>query len=437
MSMTAMAPGVAPNLDLRRPGLLGALGLLLLVGVLGTWAATTVIGGAVIASGQAVVHGKPKLVQSLDGGTVAEIRVQNGDVVVAGDILLRLDPTILAVNLDIARSRLGANLALAERLRAEQLGLAAPEFRYPSLPFATPVTAPHEASERAIFAARAAVLTGARAQLAESLRQADRQAEGVAGQIAALDDQIAILDRDLTNMQSLIASGLARQSQMSDLQRNRSQLLGQLSALQSELARIDTGRRTAELTTLQAERSFMEEVVTQLREATSLTEELILEIVTRQAQLDRIEIRAPASGIVHEVQVSTLGGVIAPGATILEVIPLDEGMDFELRVDPRAIDQVYPGQGAQVVMASFDPQTTPRLAAEVTTVSPDVITDPLTGQQFYRVGLAVPPEELARLGDVALMPGMPVEGYLETGDRTILTYLLHPVTAHVQRAFRE
>lgn len=437
MSVASVASGTAPNLDTRRPGRLGVLGLIMLLGVLGTWAATTVIGGAVIASGQIIVHGKPKLIQSLDGGTVADILVQNGDVVVAGDVLLRLDPTILAVNLDIARSRLGANLAMVARLRAEQLGRAQPEFRYPTFPFSTPDTTQHEASEKAIFDARAAVLTGARAQLVESLRQADSQTEGVLGQIAALEDQIAFLDRDLANMQSLIASGLARQSQMSDLQRNRSQLLGQLSALQSELARVDTARRNAQLTNLQAERSFMEEVVTQLREATSLTQELTLEIVNRHAQLDRIVIRAPSSGIVHELQVSTLGGVVAPGATILEVIPLDEGMDFELRVDPRAIDQVYPGQAARVVMASFDPQTTPQLAAEVTTVSPDVITDPQTGQSFYRVGLAVPLEELARLGDVALVPGMPVEGYLETGERTILTYLLHPVTAHVQRAFRE
>ena len=423
--------------DMNRPALWGGIGFLVLVGVFGSWAALTQISSAVIAGGQAMVHGRPKLVQSLDGGIVQTIAVQNGDIVTEGQVLLQLDPTLLAINLDIARGRLAAALALKARLMAEQLGQAALVFRYPALPFALPDTSADEAGQREIFAARAAVLRGGRDQLAEAQLQLDNQIVGVAGQIAAIRDQIGYLQRDIDNQTSLVEQGLSRQSQLGDLQRTGANLTGQLAALEAEQARLANARRDRELETLQAERSFMEEVVTDLREATTQTEELMLEIVTRSAQLDRIDIRAPADGIVNELQVTTIGGVVAPGATILEVVPLGQGMDFELRVDPRAIDDVYPGQPAHVQMSAFDAQTTPKLAAHVTTISAGAISDPRTGQSFYRVGLAVSAEEIARLGDVTLMPGMPVEAFLETGNRSVLTYLLDPITQHLQRAFRE
>lgn len=441
--MTILTPdaplrlGWKPNVDLRRPGLIGATGLLVLIGVLGLWAAITVIGGAVIANGQTVVRGKPQLVQSLDGGVVEMIAVRNGDVVSAGQVLVRLDPTLLASNRDIAMGRLTAALALKTRLEGEQLGLQSLSFTPAALPFAVPPSPVHEAGQRAIFAARLAVRQGTRDQLAEALVDFDTQTEGVASQIAALRDQMRYLDGDLENLRTLTSEGLARQSQMSEMQRSAAELEGRLAALQTEQARLASARRDSELKTLQTERGFMEAVVTELREVTTKTEELTLEIVTRNAQLDRIEIRAPAAGIVHEIQVATVGGVIAPGAVILQVLPLEEGLDFELRVDPRAIDQVHPGQTAQIRLASFDPQTTPKLAARVSSISPGAITDPQTGQSFYRVSLAVDPVELARLGDTDLMPGMPVEAYLETGDRTVLAYLLQPISTTLRRAFRE
>lgn len=435
--MTAFAPRVLPQTDLRRPGLVGLIGLIVLIGILGTWAATAQISGAVIAGGQALVHGRPKIVQSLDGGIVDSIAVQNGDIVSAGQVLLRLDPTLLAINLDIARGRLAAALALKARLGAEQLGQSLLLYSYPALPFDLPDTSAEEAGQRAIFAARAAVLHGGRAQLAEALLQLDNQIAGVAGQIAATRDQMGFLQRDIDNQTALVEQGLSRQSQLGDLQRAMAELHGQMAALEADQARLANARRDRELETLQTERAFMEQVVTDLRETTTQTEELVLEIVTRTAQLDRTDIRAPAGGIVNELQVTTRGGVVAPGATILEVVPLDQGMDFELRVDPRNIDGVYPGQPAQVLIAAFDAQSTPKLAAHVTSISAGTITDPQTGQSFYRVGLSVTPEELARLGDVTLMPGMPIEGYLETGDRSVLDYLLAPVTGHLGRAFRE
>ncbi len=425
-----------PNLNVTRSMRLGWVGILVLVGILGTWATFSVISGAVIASGQAVVHGKPKEIQSLDGGVVAELLVKDGDVVAAGDRLMRLDPTLLEVNLDIARGQLAAALALRARLQAEQVQAETLEFKYPDAPFDRLESAQHEQGQREIFTARAAVLKGQRAQLDEAQKQFDTQAKGIQGQIAALDEQVALLDKDLVNMRSLANKGLTRQSQMSEVQRSKSQLVGQLAALEAERAQLANARRESELSVLQAERSFLEDVVTQLREVSSTVQELTLQIVTHEAQLSRIDIVAPAAGIVHQLQITTLGGVVVPGETIAQIVPLDQGMDFELRVDPRNIDQVHPGQIARLVISSFDPQTTPELSASVASVSPGVLTDPQTGQIFYQVSLAITPEELAQLGSATLMPGMPVEAYLETGDRSVLSYLLHPVTSHLRRALR-
>ncbi|QCO58115.1 HlyD family type I secretion periplasmic adaptor subunit (plasmid) [Pseudorhodobacter turbinis] len=437
MSTLDTTPATLPDLDLDRAKRIAAISLFVLIGVFGVWAGFSVISGAVVASGQAMVHGKPKVVQSLDGGLVAEIFVRDGDIVAENDTLLRLDPTLLEVNLGIAQRRLAAAMALQARLKAEQAGATQITFDYRDHVLPAQDRAANEQGQREIFAARAALLYGQRAQLEEVLQQFDNQSEGVRGQIVALHDQAALLEGDLNNMASLIKKGLARQSQISDLKHRKSQIAGQLAGLEAELARLANARRDAELETLQAERSFKESVVTDLREVTTQIEELTLEVITHKAQLSRIDIPAPVAGIVHEMQVTTRGGVVAPGGTIAEIIPLDEGMDFELRVDPRSIDQVYVGQTAQLIISSLDPQLIPKLAAHVTSVSPDVIEDPRTGQGFYRVGLAVEPEELEKLGEAVVMPGMPVEAYLETGHRSVLSYLLHPITSHLRRALRE
>lgn len=440
MSLSASdisAPRIQLNRDLSKPTLIGMAGFAVMVGVLGLWAAFTVIGGAVIASGQAIVQGDAKVVQSLDGGMVQEILVTDGDQVTAGEVMMRLDPTLLQVNLDSARSRLAAALALQERLEAEQLRLSTLEFDYTPLPFARPETAPHEASQREIFLARRAVLDGAREQLAETFVQTETRRRGLDGQITATREQIALIDQDLANMETLANQGLARQSQMSELQRTQSELLGRLATLEAEVAQLANSRREQELEILQRERNFMETVVTELRDATAQVEELTLEIITRTAQLDRVEVRAPVDGVVHEMQVTTLGGVIAPGEPILEVIPLGNTMEFTLRVDPHSIDQVWQGQSAKVTLSAFDPQSTPQLAARVTQISPDVVRDATTGQSYYRVDLEVPGAELARLGEVELLPGMPIEAFLETGERSVLAYLMQPLSSHLRRAFRE
>lgn len=440
MSETMFLPQSAvPELrvTLRKTTLIGGYGVLFLLVVLMGWAAITQINSAVVATGQAVVLGKPKLVQSLDGGIIADIKVANGDKVQAGQVLLQLDPTLLAVSLDIARAKLAEELARRARLEAEQLDLPAPVFTYARFPFALPQTARQEEGQRQIFTARAELLTGKKAQMAGQVRQMTDQISGLAGQITAKGDELRYLEEDVANAEKLSKQGLMRQSQLLDLQRNRADLLGQIASLEAERARLVNAMQDTKLETLQSRREFKEQVVTDMREVTAKIDELTLEIVTTMKRLEQVDIRAPVNGIVHEMLASTLGGVIAPGATILQVIPVDQGLEFDLRLDPRAIDQVYLGQPAQVVITALDTRSTPKLQAKVKAISPGTSVDAKTGASYYDVSLEIPPQELSRLKGAALVPGMPIEAFLETGERTVLDYLISPFAKQIDRAFRE
>ena len=420
----------------------GAWGSLLLLVILTVWASFTQISGAVIAQGQVVARGQTKQVQNLDGGIVAEILVKNGDPVHAGDLLMRLDPTLLQVNLDIAHNRLADALTQKSRLEAEQLGL--PQIDFSDL--LTPAMQSHlggraldkqQAGQAQIFIARRDVLRGTTAQLGEKIAQIENQRDGTAAGIAAKQDQLLLLQKELENVTDLNRQGLARESQVLDLQRTQSELLGQISEQQSELARLANSVRDAQMEILQTDRTFKEEVVTKLRETTNAAEELILQIVTTQKQLDRVEIRAPSDGVVHEMQAATIGGVVAPGATILQIVPSNAGFQYELRLDPRSVDQVFVGQGTTVKFPAFSSRSTPDIFGKVAVVSPASVTDATTGQVFYRLELDVPAAELAKLGDLELVPGMPVEAFIQRSNRSVLSYLTQPLADQMARAFRD
>jgi len=423
--------------DLSRAGRIGILaGLLLLILVFG-WAYLTPISGAVIASGSAVVRGKPKMVQSLDGGMVEDVRVSDGDLVRAGDVLLRLDPTLLRINLEMYRNRLAETRAEIARLRAEQVNAETLSFGYDTAYLDGLALEQINAGQSEIFEARRDVMQGRQEQLREKVAQFHNQISGVEGLIKAKRDQFAFVEQELGDVSALHADGLAREGQVLELQRVRARLLGEIAETQSDLARIRNSIRDTELEILQSERQFKEQVVTDLRDAVMKSEELLLQIVTARKQLDRIEILSPVDGIVHEMQVFNAGGVVPPGETILQVIPISKGVDFEVRVAPDAIDQVVQGQRAKVVLTAFNSRTAPELFGTVSAVSPDSVTDPVTGQRFYRVTLALAPQELARLDGHEILPGMPIEAFLQTGERTVLSYLTRPLSDQVRRAFRD
>lgn len=422
---------------LATPVRLGALASLLLLVSVFAWMNFTLISSAVIAGGQVEVRGLPKLVQSLDGGVIERIFVKDGDVVRKGDVLLRLDSSLVLISLDMYRTRLGEVVAREARLEAEYQGLEDPVFEIDATYLDGIDLTRHYVGQREVFKARREVLDGRREQLAERILQFRNQISGVEALISSKQDQLAFISGVLENVRKLNAEGLARTNEVLNLQNDESAFLGQIAELQAELARIHNSIRDTELEMLQAAREFKEQVVTELQETTAQREELILQIVTIKKQLERIDILAPTDGIVHQMQVSTEGGVIAPEATIAQIVPLSEGVEFKLRVDPRSIDQVFLGQTARVVFPAFNMRTTPELFGTVSGISPSAVKDAVTGESYFQIDLTLSAKELVLLGEVTLIPGMPVEAFLQTGERSVLTYLTQPLVQQIERAFRE
>jgi len=410
-----------------------------LFALLGGWAATTQISGAVIATGQIDVAGKPKVIQTVDGGVLAELPVKNGDIVKAGQVLARFDATILQIDLRMARARLAEAAGLRARLEAERDESPAPRFGAIDLPAkigALDMTQA-QAGQAAIFEARAQMRAGMRARMASDLADVETQATGLNGQISALEQQLAILTTELRSLTRLVEKGLAPQVRLSQLQSTRAGLRGDLAARRADLARLIHQRWTLKLESLQADRRFQEQVALQLREVTAEVQELTLSILTRQAQLDRIALRAPVDGMVHELRATTVGAVVGAGATLMDIVPQQSKFEFEVQVDPRSINLVRYDQPATLVLTAFDPHTTPQLTGSVYSISPQVVVDPRNGDSFYRVILDIPRTELDRLpASVRLVPGMPIEAFLKTKDRTVLSYLAEPISSQLRRGFR-
>lgn len=423
--------------SLRWPMLVGTLAACALLAVGVGWAGLTRISGAVIAPGAVEVAGKPKSVQHLDGGIVESILVSDGQSVGRGDVLVRLDATLLQANLDIYKTRLSEANAMRARLAAEQSGAQEITFAAPDPLVEGAQTALHRTGQTKIFEARRELERGRQAQLAEKIRQFRNQITGVDALIEAKQRQGALLEEELASVIQLSEKGLVRASQLLGLQRQQADLLGQIAEHRSELARIENSIRDTEIEILQGQRQLKEEVVTQLRDVTTQIHELRQQTISTVKQLERINIRAPVSGRVHEMQFTTIGGVVPAGATILQIVARDEGLSFSTRIDPAAVDQVYVGQEARLRFSAFNQRTTPELTGHVADISPTSVEDEATGMSFFRVRLNVPQEQLARLGTLKLVPGMPVEAYLKTTDRTVLSYLIKPLSDQIAQAFRE
>ena len=435
--MNAPLDAPVPRTSLGRVGIVSVVATLALFGGGVAWAVTTAIAGAVIASGQVVVSAKPQAVQHLDGGVIEALHVRDGDRVRAGDPMIRLDPTLLEANLAIYETRLGGRLALRARLRAERLGRDRLEPPAPSALVADGIEEESLAAQRAILRSRRALHRGRREQITEKIAQFRNQIGGTRTMLAAKVEQVALIDRELKGMRRLVRRKLARESQMLAIERSRADLKGQIGEHESELARIANSIRDAELQLIQAESTLQEEVSTLLEETETRISELTQQLLSTRKQLARVDILAPATGVVHEMQVATVGGVVPPGATVAQIIPTDSEHVFETRVDPTMIDQVHAGQKAKLVLSAFNQRTTPELMGTVSAVSPNVVVDQATGLAFYKAWIRIGAGERAKIAHLDMVPGMPVEAFLQTDERTVMSYLVQPILDQLRRAFRE
>jgi HlyD family secretion protein len=422
-----------------RPLRLGLLAVAVLVFGLGAWAAFASISGAVVAPGRLKVASERQVVQHLEGGVVDEILVKEGDVVEAGDVLIRLDDTQLRAELAIVESQLWETLARIARLEAEQ-ALAdrlrfAPELRAAAA-MDEEVAAMLE-GQRRLFEARRDTVLRETEQLRERQTQIREEISGAEAQRESLRRQLGFIEEELEDQRGLLERGLTQASRVSSLEREKARLEGQAGELTARIAQ-SKGRITEiDIQIIGRGATRIEEAISEVRDLGSSAAELKERRLSLRDRLDRLAIRSPRSGVVLDQKVFAEQAVIRGAEPVLYVVPSDEALVVEARIEPTSIDQVYPGQPARLRFAAFNQRTTPEVDSQVLRVSPDALTDEQTGISFYTAELAITEETLDALGDVTLVAGMPVDAFIQTGERTPMSYLFRPMSDFFARSMRE
>ncbi|MEO6841504.1 MAG: HlyD family type I secretion periplasmic adaptor subunit [Bradyrhizobium sp.] len=418
--------------------IIGLTVVVLLAGGLGGWASTAEISGALIAPGSIVVESSVKKVQHPTGGVVGEVRAHDGDLVKAGDIVVRLDDTVTKANLAIVTKNLDGLLARAARLQAEQQGLDKVVFPASLLDRASdPDVKNVMASEAKLFEVRTTGRTGQKAQLRERITQLNEEIAGLLAQQQAKDQEIALVTKELVGVRGLYDQHLVQISRLSTLERDSARLTGERAQYTASIAQAKGKITETELQIIQVDKDMVSDVSKDLREANDKIGEYVERKVTAEDQLRRVDIRAPQDGMVEQSTVHTVGGVITAGDAIMMIVPQADDLQVEAKVNPQDIDKLQIGEKTLLRLSALNQRTTPELNGAVIRVSPDVTTDQRTGQSYYTIRVSMPPEEVARLGEVKLIPGMPVEAFVQTGDRTMLAYLIKPLHDQLMRAFRE
>jgi HlyD family secretion protein len=412
--------------------------IVFLLGGIAVWAATTQISGAVIAPGNVVVDSNVKKVQHPTGGIVTEVRARDGDRVKVGDLLVRLDETVTRANLSIVSNNLDQLIAQKARLEAERDGL--PDVPVPK-ELASRMDDPDVArimeSAKKLFSLRQAARVGQKDQLSKRVEQLKEELVGYEAQERAKAREIELIEKQLAGARELYAKKLMPVTKFTEIERDATRLQGEHGVLLATMAQIKGKISETELQILQVDRDANSDIGKEMREVDTRIGELIERHVAAEDQLRRVEVRAPGSGVVDQSSVHTVGGVIAPGETIMLIVPDQDSLKVEARVSPQDIDQLHLGQSVALRFSGLDQRTTPVINGTLSHISPDTTVDPKTEQRYYTVRISLDPKQIARLGSVKVVPGMPVEVFVQTGDRSALSYLLKPLDDQLSRAFKE
>lgn len=443
--MTGVRPKTTdhdPKRAIRKLNLIGLAILALLFGGFGVWAATSELSGAVIAPGTIVVESNIKKVQHPTGGVVGQILVDEGSSVEAGQVVMRLDDTVTRATLGVVRAQLDEWTAREARLLAERDGADAvefPDYLVSRKGERSVVTA--TAGEQKLFEARKKSREGQRAQLRERIAQGNEEIRGLSSQQEAKEREIKFISDELVGVTSLYGKNLVSISRLNTLQRDKARLEGERGQYIAEIARARGKISETELQILQLDQDFRTEVLKDLREAQGKIAELKERFTAAEDQLKRVDIRAPQAGIVYQLAVHTVGGVIANGETVMQIVPRADTLVVEAKVAPQDIDQISVGSKGIVRIMAGNQRTTPDIAGVLTRISADLTRDQPSASQvsppYYLVRISLPKHEVARLGDLKLVPGMPVEAFIQTYARTPLEYLLKPLREQIAHTFRE
>ena len=429
-----------PEFSVQRHLALGLGSLALLILGFGGWASFSEISGAVIAPGQIEVDQNRQVVQHPDGGVVAQILAQEGDSVRRGQLLIQLDATRLGSELAIIEGQLFELMARRGRLEAERDDK--PEPVYDMLlrdsAASNADAAVLMAGQSQLLAARRASRAQEVAQLAKRRSQIDTQITGISAQSQALGQQLELIEQELKDQQTLLDRGLAQAGRVLALRREQARLSGQLGELTAQRALAQERATEIDLEVIKLRTQQREEAITRLRDLQFRELELAEQRRALLDQRDRLAIRAPASGIIYGLQVTTPRSVIRAAEPVMFIIPQDRPLVIAARVDPIHIDKITLGQPVNLRFSALDQRTTPELTGEVAKVSPDAFVDQARGLSYYRAEITLPEAEQAKLPEnIRLLPGMPVEAFIRTGDRTPLAYLTKPLTDYFSKAFRD
>jgi HlyD family secretion protein len=424
--------------SIKRHTLVGATLIGVLVIAIGGWTTTTKIAGAVVTPGIVVVENSVKKIQHPTGGVVAELQVREGDEVEEGELLLKLDGTQATANLDIIRSSLDELAARQARLEAERDGAQEVAF---------PLTLSRRTKEESIgrllagegklLVLRNASRNGQKQQLAERILQFEEEIKGLSAQSAAKEREIALIAKELASTNDLYRNGLITLARVTELERTAARLDGERGQLAADIAQARGKIAEIQLQIIQIDQQLRSEVGVQLADVRAKTQELIERRTAAEDQIRKLEIRSPQAGTVHELSVHTLGGVVLAGEPLMVIVPAGANLVVEAHVPPAEVDRVRPGQTVTLRFSSFDQSTTPAIRGTLMRLAPAISFDQHSGSAFYAGAITIPATELAKLGGPKLMPGMPVEAFITTERRTVLSYLLKPVYDQLFRAFRQ
>ncbi len=434
--------GKAENAEVplnARPAILfGFAVLIVTIGGFGSWAGTAPLSSAVIAEGSVKVDTNRKKVQHLEGGIVDELLVRNGDRVAVGDVLVRLDRTRAEASATIYGGKLDAARAGLARLTAERDGQAQLQFP-PDLVERSNDAAVRQTleGERRMFQARRETLAGQVQMAEERIGQLGEEIIGLQSQVSAKKRQISLIKKELVDLKDLLARGLTPRARVLALEREAARLEGERGEHIAGIARAKRTISESRMEIMQLETAFREQVVAELRERQDEVYDLAERVEAARFTLAQTEIAATEDGIVVGLDVHTVGGVIKPGDTLMEIVPLEDRLIVEARVRPQDVDEVQLGLQADVNFVGFSQRTTPKASGEVIYQSADALTDPKTGESHFLVRVAVPETEVARLGTLDLQPGMPAQVLIQTGRRTPFEYLLRPIKDSMAVAWRE
>ena len=419
-----------------KPLVIGLLSLAVLVGGFGTWSVMAKISGAVIASGRIEVDQNRQVIQHPDGGVVAEIAVDEGDFVEEGQLLVRLDADDLRAELAIVEGQLFELLARRARFEAERDSAEALEFD--ALLYEAEMGAELREGQERLFEARLDAIANEREQLSKRRQQIADQIVGIEAQQDSLGRQLDLINEELASQQSLLDRGLAQAARVLQLQREQANLDGRVGELTAAVAQAEGRITEIDIELLKLSTQRREEAITRLRDLQYSEVELAERRRVLIRQLDRLDIRAPVSGVVYGLTVFALQSVVRPADPLMYLVPQDRPLVIASQVRPQDVDQIFVGQTVKVILSAFDQRSAPELQGRVIQISADAFEDQATRASYYRAEIVLDDGEMAKLPEtMVLIPGMPAEAYIQTAERTPMSYLMRPLSDYFIKAFRE